>query len=211
MALQSGVTFTSELAGRVHEPMAKACQLGHQAACPRAAEMKQLADKGLPTEWPVMCKARRGQACISIGLAHQSGEDNYKQDTALAADFFRQACAMKVGLGCTYLGVLIADKQVEGKPKDAQEAFNSGCELGEPVACRKLGLGHWDKKKFKDAVTWLDKACGLDDSVACASVGQLYVAGKGTPKDLDKGKAALDKACKAGEDVACKELAKLAK
>jgi TPR repeat protein len=49
----------------------------------------------------------------------------------------------------------------------------------------------------------LDEACSLGDAHACAFVGRMWIDGRGVPRDVARGMAALTNACDGGVALAC--------
>jgi len=92
--------------------------------------------------------------------------------------------------------------------KQAINHYKSGCDAGDPTACRAIGLAYLEGKGLPKspsaAAVWLERACLPDDPVACRLLGQMVSQGVGVPKaDPERGKQLLVRACDAKDAEAC--------
>ncbi len=69
-----------------------------------------------------------------------------------------------------------------------------------------LGMLSYDKQDFSKARRYFEKACGLNNSGGCGSLGMLYEYGQGVEKNLTKADQYISKACKLGDQEACEAL-----
>ncbi|RVY24763.1 sel1 repeat family protein [Helicobacter pylori] len=69
-----------------------------------------------------------------------------------------------------------------------------------------LGMLSYDKQDFSKVKKYFEKACGLNNSGGCGSLGMLYEYGQGVEKNLTKAAYFYSKACKLGNQEACEAL-----
>ncbi|MCQ2659915.1 sel1 repeat family protein [Helicobacter pylori] len=78
-----------------------------------------------------------------------------------------------------------------------------------PEELFNLGMLSYDKQDFSKARKYFEKACGLNNSGGCGSLGMLYEYGQGVEKNLTKADQYFSKACKLGDQEACEILKEL--
>ncbi|WQR84029.1 sel1 repeat family protein [Helicobacter pylori] len=66
--------------------------------------------------------------------------------------------------------------------------------------------GQGVEKNLTKAAQFYSKACDLNNSVGCGSLGLLYEYGQGVEKNLTKAAQYISKACKLGDQKACEVL-----
>ncbi len=192
----------------------KQCSAGHGGSCAMLAVMYR-DGTGVKKDWGKAAKL--GQAacdkdvsagCRVAAAAKLDGKGIDKDKTAALA-LLDKACLAGDGAGCVELGVAkLADKKLAG---DAQYAFRRACYGGgEFDGCAWLGTLYVEGKGGMSAspkvgAKFLEKGCKEGSARACASLGELYKAGKGVDKDPAKAKEMFAKACNGGDDKACKQ------
>ncbi|WP_305869435.1 tetratricopeptide repeat protein [Helicobacter pylori] len=75
-----------------------------------------------------------------------------------------------------------------------------------PEELFNLGMLSYDKQDFSKARKYFEKACTLNNSGGCGSLGMLYEYGQGVEKNLTKAAQYISKACKLGDQKACEVL-----
>lgn len=78
-----------------------------------------------------------------------------------------------------------------------------------PEELFNLGVESYEAKNFTQAKKYFEKACGLNMSVGCGALGNLYSSGKGVEKDSKKAAYFYSKACELKESFGCGALAVL--
>ena len=155
-------------------------------------------------------------SCRNLGLMLRDGR-GVPQDLARAETLLDKACKGNVPFACTNAGDLDAAmaQKAGGSPaghwKSAINHYKSGCDAGDPTACRAIGLAYLEGKGLPKspsaAAVWLERACLPDDPVACRLLGVMVTQGVGVPKaDVERGKQLLTRACDAKDDEACRLL-----
>jgi uncharacterized protein len=110
---------------------------------------------------------------------------------------------------CTKYG-MIALKGSATLPRDdvaARKYLGFGCNMGDPVGCRTLGLaqlqGRGGPVDGVEARISLKKSCDGKDAKGCAGLAQMHGRGLGGAVDKDSEKLFLGKACDLGEQPIC--------
>ncbi len=187
----------------------KACEAGHEGSCGGAERMKEVVARGWPDEWAGRCDKGDAQACLQLGKAEDEGTLRAGRDVTKAVTHLRTACDKGVDEACAYAAMLYKKGEVDGGKEAARAALITGCERGGPVSCRELGLDLWYAKKRRQAVAPLQTACDKGDAVACASVAQIYLSGRGAKRDFAKARVVLTRGCEGGQEQACRQLREL--
>lgn len=78
-----------------------------------------------------------------------------------------------------------------------------------PEELFNLGVKSNEAKDYIQAKKYFEKACGLNASVGCDALGNLYYSGEGVEKDLIKAAYFYSKACELKESFGCGALAVL--
>ena len=114
---------------------------------------------------------------------------------------------------CRALGVLLANaaQTVSGKSAPAvEEAWRSGCAIGDLDACSQLGDHLLDSPiagARRGAVSPFSKACTGGHARACLQLGAMYARGEASgAKDEGKALSLYEQACTLGHPVACNRL-----
>lgn len=162
------------------------------------------------------CDASFKIACRNLGLMLRDGR-GVAADLPRAGALLDRACKGNVPFACTNAGdldVMLATRQGAALLRASIAHYKQGCDGGDPIACRKLGVAYLEgkgvPKSTSAAAMWLERACMPDDAVACRVLGVMKLGGVGTPKDIERGKQMLQRACDAKDVEACGTLEKLA-
>jgi uncharacterized protein len=67
----------------------------------------------------------------------------------------------------------------------------------------KNGTNAYDKKDFKTALRFFQKACHSGDAHGCAMIGLMYHGGVGAKQDIFKAVELFSKACEGGDTAGC--------
>lgn len=62
---------------------------------------------------------------------------------------------------------------LDNDPQKARELFNKACEQNDGYSCGMIGSILIEAKKFKEAYTFLEKGCKLNDKMSCEFAGDL--------------------------------------
>lgn len=169
----------------------RACEQGHDAACVFIGEHYSTV-RGLDYYTREQASKLRDRACAAVG----------------------PACAANDPLACRVEGMCLADEGPDQPaPRDlpgALRAFTSSCELGDPLACARLG---WlrdakaeDEVARAAALTAYQKACDAEVVEGCLGVMAHKFYGLGTPRAADEATRLADDWCGRGSPQACQAL-----
>src|SRR3569623_1472770 len=116
-------------------------------------------------------------SCRNLGLMMRDGR-GVPKDLDRADKLLDKACKGSVPFACTNAGDLDAAML---HWKQAINHYKSGCDAGDPTACRAIGLAYLAGKGLPKspsaAAVWLARACLPDDPVACRLLGQMVSQG----------------------------------
>ena len=212
---QSGIGVAADRS-RAAALFAQACNGGNLSACnhlalalaegmgiardvPKAAEVFQKA-----------CDGGNPLACSNLGVMLRDGH-GVPAELARADALLDKACTMGVPSACTHAGNLdatLVEKEGAPRKKKMLGHFTRGCEAGDAVACRQIGVLYLDgfalPRSASAAAVWLKKACDGDDAIACRVLGLLHRDGAGVARDPDRSATLLRRACDRKDDAACK-------
>jgi TPR repeat protein len=213
----------------------KACDAGNGAGCNNLGLLHAQGEGGpaSPTEaraaYQRACDAGSMLGCRNLGILLGGGR-GVDADLSGARAALTKACDGKMPLACTTLGSLEASVveaalaeagSGSGKPaapsatsRAAITAWKRGCDGGDPMGCRELGLvylrGAWGLPRTPGgAAEFLTLACDHGDGPGCRWLGELTIAGDGRPADRAVGLGLVEKACKARDQAACQRLREL--
>ena len=190
-----------------------ACDLGKDFSCNAAGKMEKIVKYGRPDEWPKLCEAGKGPSCLKLAMVHYKA---VPKENEKAAVFFDKACTAQESKGCDVLAQMYMKKWLKVKNHEAKalEYFDKACALDCGPCCTDGGILADKLRKYDLAVKQWQRGCDLGGDEArgsCARVGQLYIRGRGTKKDLKKAREVLQKACDGGESSSCKQVADIDK
>jgi TPR repeat protein len=124
------------------------------------------------------CDAGNGETCRKLGTTYQFGNAATPKDERRALAYFEQACAMKVGAGCTSAGQMYEFHH--GVDKDdvrAADFYRRGCETGDQVGCANWAImlenGRGVAKDTEKAALLYDNACRAGAGLACDRLKSL--------------------------------------
>ncbi len=205
---------------------AMACNGGNLAACNHTA--LALAEgigvaKDVPKAVELYTKACDGNyalACRNLGLMLRDGR-GVDKDLARAEALLDKACSNKAPFACTNAGELQRTLALTkgATDKDARfkkmiDDFKQGCDGGDPIACRSIGIAYIEgtglPKATNAAAVWLTRACDKDEPIACRVLGAMLIDGVGVHADPTKGRELLQRACDRKDADACSILKRIA-
>lgn len=164
------------------------------------------------------CEQGHDASCVFIGDHYSTvrGLDYYTRDIASqlrtrACERVTSACAEKDALACRVEGMCLGDEGPgQPQPRDpvgATRAFASGCELGDPLSCARLG---WMRDATADsdaargeALVAYQKACDAEVVEGCLGVAAHKFHGLGTPRAPAEALQLADEWCGRGSPQAC--------
>jgi len=166
----------------------RACEQGHEASCVFIGDYYSTV-RGLEFYTREIASQLRSRACETVS----------------------QACAANDALACRVEGMCLGDEGPgQPQPRDpagAQRAFTSSCELGDPLACARLG---WMRDATADsdaargeALAAYQKACDAEVVEGCLGVAAHKFHGLGTPRAPAEAVQLADEWCGRGSPQAC--------
>jgi TPR repeat protein len=206
----------NNLAGCNHLGLAFSVGMGVDKDAAKAAEIYEKA-----------CGAGYVLSCRNLGVMLRDGRD-VPQDFAKAEPLLERACKGGAPFGCTNAGdldamILLKSGAGSGSAAPSAEAkerakkmidhWTQGCNAGDPIGCRKVGIvyleGKWLPHAPATAVVWLEKGVRGNDAVAMRYFGMMKFDGFGTARDAKLGAELLKRACAMQDEEACREARKL--
>lgn len=166
----------------------RACEQGHEASCVFIGEHYSTI-RGLDYYTREIASQLRGRACAEVS----------------------KACAEKDPLACRVEGMCLGDEGPDQpQARDlvgAERAFATSCELGDALACARLG---WLRDATADtdaargeALAAYQKACDAEVAEGCLGVAAHKFHGLGTPRAPEEAIALADDWCGRGSPQAC--------
>ncbi len=121
------------------------------------------------------------------------GVESYdKQDFTQAKKYFKKACDLNNGRGCSELGMLYWSEKGVKKDKDnykggkkdknnyikAFQFFSKACDLQYAEGCTRLGISYYNGEgvelDYIKAIQLYKKACDLNNGWGCSNLGEAY-------------------------------------
>ena len=133
------------------------------------------------------CAAGESAACLAVGWIDSQVRFGAAAPEAGLA-MMVQACESGLSRACTDAALLQTDPAV----REAQLAM--GCELGEPAACRALGVDEQD-------VWLLERGCLLGDAPSCREAGRLLLSEE--PASAALAWSFIEAGCQDGDAESC--------
>ncbi len=91
-------------------------------------------------------------------------------------------------------------------------SLKQDCYFNDDISCVKLGaIYEFEKKDFKKALAYFQKACELKNPIACFTAANLYNSEKLGKKDTKKALKLYEESCFLGFDGGCNMAQKLKK
>ena len=160
--------------------------------------------------WPQQCEAGDADSCINQGIRYQQGIE-IEPSWGNAAKYWGKACQLGVPDGCQMASEVYSG-YAEGFPADyarlvSVEAY--GCELGMALQCADAALrlyaGDGVERNVGLSLPLFEKACDLDDALACAIAATEYLDSEhGTAVDAEKAVVYGKKGCALEQQDACR-------
>ena len=145
------------------------------AACALAGDfedgLKAYADSNFTealSKFEAGCAANDARSCLKAGAIYQLDKTD-TPDSNKALEFYNKACQGGEKEGCSAAGGIYLDND----PQKARELFNKACEQNDGYSCGMIGSILIEAKKFKEAYTFLEKGCKLNDKMSCEFAGDL--------------------------------------
>ena len=120
----------------------------------------------------MLCEEKKVSiSCWKLGDRYRTLDRNIKK----ALSYYEKACEMGLMDGCSYAGVLLANR---GTPyskdfKKATKYFGLACDQKHDLACFNLGSIKYKEGRAKKAIKYYDIACELGHKGACARSTRL--------------------------------------
>jgi TPR repeat protein len=180
-----------DLDGMPVETLLEECRAGEMSQCRVAGNRYRFGtnaprDLALAAEcYGRICENGDESGCKSlydIGYNHLTGKDHLgkeiPQNYKIAMDLFDISCSGNYGPSCTALGEGYTNGQgVNKDPAKGLSLYVKGCETGSPRGCLYAG-NHYAKQDFATAKPYYEKACGWENTHACAALGRYYFDNK---------------------------------
>lgn len=156
------------------------------------------------------CEAGYAQGCSGLGDLYFMGVGS-AQDSAKAAELYRQGCEGGDARGCSSLGVM--HLQGAGVARDngrAMALFLQGCEGGHAGGCTGLGTMYQNglgvPQDLAQAVSLYRQGCEGGDALGCSGLGSMYAQGAGVPRSPAQAVALYQRSCEGGYPRGCSNL-----
>lgn len=114
------------------------------------------------------CAANDARSCLKAGAIYQLGK-TATPDLDKALEYYNKACQGGEKEGCTAAGGIYLNSD----PQKVRELFNKACEQNDGYSCGMIGSILIEAKKFKEAYTFLEKGCKLNDKMSCEFASDL--------------------------------------
>ena len=114
------------------------------------------------------CAANDARSCLKAGAIYQLDKTD-TPDSNKVLELYNKACQGGEKEGCTAAGGIYLNSD----PQKARELFNKACEQNDGYSCAMMGSILIEAKKFKEAYTFLEKGCKLNDKMSCEFAGDL--------------------------------------
>ena len=114
------------------------------------------------------CLANDVKSCVKVGAIYQLGKTALPNPSK-ALEYYNKACEVGEVEGCSAAGGIYLDND----PQKARELCNKACEQNDGYSCGMIGSILIEAKKFKEAYTFLEKGCKLNDKMSCEFAGDL--------------------------------------
>ena len=155
------------------------------------------------------CAGDHVSGCIEMGNEKWDAKE-YQE----AISLFDKACNGGITMGCLKKGDVFDDEDWGERDQGKAQKIYAGvfphasekCKSGKASECYAVGemyfFGKFVKDNTQTAATFYKKACDLNDSEGCSTLGELY--GNGVLHyDLKKILFYYEKACQLGDFDAC--------
>ena len=139
--------------------------------------------------------------CIELG-------DSYRaRDSALAAEFYKQACDGGDPEGCWHVGKMYEEGDgVATAYRRAHELYRRACAGGSAQGCGKLGDFYDTAGPLQDpsrAAELYQRGCDSGDSASCEKLAAMYSSGRGVEMNLTRTAELYQRGCDRGSAQAC--------
>ena len=160
-----------------------------------------------------VCKQGHDEGCSTLGLRYLNGEGAPK-DPARAIAILTAQCEAGGPLACNALGFIYGrvEPGVARDPARAVALYRRSCDAGVNEACLNLSKLHAPGGPDADlpgAAEAHRKACDLNDTWSCSTLGYRYIHGQGVPRDHLLAHAILVAPCEQQDGYACGQLGEI--
>lgn len=136
------------------------------------------------------CSRDRISACEALGYLYADIYEPEQKEFKSATVYYQKACDLNSSSSCYELArtyELINSSNTGG---DFLRLYRKACEMKNSGACYRIAELYLEGQKVErnpvTAVTYLDKACGLNEPEACRTLSDIYKHGaKGIKKDAE--------------------------
>jgi hypothetical protein len=149
----------------------------------------------------------RGSRCVPLELTVYRGSTlaRIRVTPASEAALFEKACDRGARSACYRLAELTWSGN--GVPRDEERAarmYKDACGAGSGAACGELGrLLSRRPERPAEALSLLERACGLDDPQGCLLLASAFATGTLAARDDARATPLYEKACALGSALGC--------
>ncbi len=183
--------------------------LDEAGACERpAAERPHVCAMADIADCAQQCDHGSATSCAILGRSYQIGR-GVPADLARASDLLTKACTAGASVACGRLGEMALQAHDEAK---GLRLLTDACSGGWVEACRIAGgyvLKQPSSGSTMDVATLFRRACRGGEPEGCWSLGTLYSAGIGVPKNDAQAAEWLALSCAGDAKLGCSAYAKL--
>lgn len=151
------------------------------------------------------CKSGTLIGCQKLAKFHLD-ETIDQLDVPLSLSLLDSNCSTGYAESCESLFYHLSVQEDQTQRYVESEAIAQGlCHEGQEHMCTRMASYYSDEvmQKPKLSFEMSKRGCELGEEHACKWLGQKYLAGNGTPKDLAKAKAVFDAFCASGDKGSC--------
>ena len=132
----------------------------------------QMADPNSEGSLKMLCEEKDVSiSCWKLGDRYRTLDRDMKK----ALSYYKKACEMGLANGCSYAGVLLAQRAAPNS-KDFKKAgvfFEKACDQKHDLACFNLGSLKYKEGRRKKAIKYYDIACELGHRGACGRAAKM--------------------------------------
>lgn len=214
-----GCNLVGLAADRAHDPKAariyytRSCETGFAFACVQLGVVVLRGDADSPANparasvlFERGCDAGEGLGCHNLAVAYFYGTT---RDPVRATALFARGCETTYGWADSCIEAAEAHLDGRGVPRDAARGaafFKRACELGSTKQCASVAPREKVTSKY---FAETQKSCQASNPAACSVVADLFLEGRGVPKDRKRAVDAYRKGCAGNNPYSCKRLVEL--
>lgn len=196
-----------ELAWRL---LAQTCERGHERSCGTVLAGSQTPDRAAWAEH--QCVQGDVLTCVRLWDFAYWRWDDAGRETAFDVTWAALACDQGFGPACTDLGNAYRWRTGDEPPdmEGALENYRRGCELGDAVGCRRVGLAldalSPEGEPEPERLRYDQLACRMGDGRSCSDAGWGLEHGNDAPINRPLARAYYEAGCDLGSWSACNNL-----